>query len=293
MFDLRYHVASLAAVFLALIIGILVGVGIASQTSVSESDRKLLEEEIARLERSLDESRADVDLLQQQQQTGTDYIDRSYDAVMAGRLRGIRVALLFVGPAKNELQDRVTETLRDASGPEVVRMRALQLPLDPERIRSALPSDATDLGLDEIGRRLGRELVGGGETPFWDALAPVMVVDAQGGFVQDADAVVVAQTATIDETPTARLVSGLYAGLAGTSVPAVGVERRDEQPSRVAVYRSAGFSTVDSVDMEVGRVALAVLLTGGDEGSYGLKRTATDGVVPPIEPLPLAPLPSG
>ena len=28
MFDLRYHVASLAAVFLALVIGILVGVGI-------------------------------------------------------------------------------------------------------------------------------------------------------------------------------------------------------------------------------------------------------------------------
>ena len=43
MFDLRYHVASLAAVFLALIIGILVGVGIASQTTVSERDRIILE----------------------------------------------------------------------------------------------------------------------------------------------------------------------------------------------------------------------------------------------------------
>ena len=31
MFDLRYHVASLAAVFVALIIGILVGVGISDR----------------------------------------------------------------------------------------------------------------------------------------------------------------------------------------------------------------------------------------------------------------------
>jgi hypothetical protein len=42
----------------------------------------------------------------------------------------------------------------------------------------------------------------------------------------------------------------------------------------------------------VGRVALAVLLAGGDEGHYGVKSTADD-VVPPIEPLQLAPLPGG
>ena len=41
MFDLRYHVASLAAVFLALIIGIVVGVGISGKGFVSDSERSL------------------------------------------------------------------------------------------------------------------------------------------------------------------------------------------------------------------------------------------------------------
>ena len=54
MFDLRYHVASLAAVFLALIIGILVGVGISGKGFVSDSERKLLNEKIARLQGQLD-----------------------------------------------------------------------------------------------------------------------------------------------------------------------------------------------------------------------------------------------
>ena len=39
MFDLRYHVASLAAVFLALIIGIVVGVGISGKGFVADSER--------------------------------------------------------------------------------------------------------------------------------------------------------------------------------------------------------------------------------------------------------------
>ena len=54
MFDLRYHVASLAAVFLALIIGILVGVGISGKGFVSDSERKLFNERIADLKSRLD-----------------------------------------------------------------------------------------------------------------------------------------------------------------------------------------------------------------------------------------------
>jgi hypothetical protein len=36
-----------------------------------------------------------------------------------------------------------------------------------------------------------------------------------------------------------------------------------------------------------------VLLAGGEEGHYGLKQTADNGPLPPIEPLPLAPLAGG
>ena len=292
MFDLRYHVASLAAVFLALILGILVGVGIASQTTVEESERRLLEQQIADLRRDLESANAQVDLLQRQQEAGTAYIAESYPVVMNGRLRGVRVALLFIGPASTELGDAVTRTLTDASGPALVRRRALELPIDTQALYSAIPAELGSPTLEEIGRQLGREFVTGGETPYWNALFDVIVEDSLGASDREVDAVVVAQTARIDHPPTARLVSGLYAGLAGRDVPVVGIERTDEEPSRVAVYRARGLSSVDSVDAQLGRVALAVLLAGGEEGQYGVKETADD-VVPPMEPLPLAPLPGG
>jgi Copper transport outer membrane protein, MctB len=294
VFDLRYHVASLAAVFLALVIGILVGVGIASQTSIDESDRIRLERQIADLQHDLDSANAEADLLRRQQTAASIYIERSYEAVMEGRLRGIRVALLFIGPADSGLEAAITQTLRDASAPGLVRMRALLLPVEPDRVIGSLDSDqGAPLGLEEIGRRLGREFVSGGETPVWDGLAEVIVQDNLGGSDEEADAVVVAHTARIDHAPTARFVSGIYAGIGGSGVPAVGIEQTNSQPSRIVVYRGVGLSTVDSVDTVVGRVALAELLRGGPEGHYGLKSTATDGSVPQLEPLPLAPVPGG
>src|SRR5215210_7715993 len=57
MFDLRYHVASLAAVFLALIIGILVGVGIADRGYLDKVTRGLLEQEVANLQKQLDQTK--------------------------------------------------------------------------------------------------------------------------------------------------------------------------------------------------------------------------------------------
>ena len=291
MFDLRYHVASLAAVFLALIIGILVGVGIASQTSVSESDRKLLEQRISDLQRDVESARNQADLLRRQQEAGTGYIEGSYAAVMNGRLTGTRIALLFLGPVASGVRGAVERTIDDASGPPITRSRALQLPVDSAAVLGAAPSDSGSLSLDEIGRRLGRELVAGGDTPFSDSLATVIVQDSRGGSEREVDAVVLAQTAAITQPATRRFIGGFYAGVRGSGVPVVGVERSDEQPSRIPIYRARGLSSVDSVDTAIGRVALAVLLAGGEEGQYGMKPTA-DAVVPPIEPLPLAP-PSG
>jgi hypothetical protein len=97
LFDLRYHVASLAAVFLALIIGILVGAGLASRTDVEGSERRVLQDRIEELEQRNDDLVAQADLLRRQREAGEDYVANTYLPLMNGRLRGKRVALLFTG----------------------------------------------------------------------------------------------------------------------------------------------------------------------------------------------------
>src|SRR4029079_19574079 len=93
MFDLRYHVASLAAVFIALVIGILVGVGIADRGVREDALRR----DVADAKSALSSAQADNSVLKQQQQATQDFVDKSYPALMSGRLDGILVGLVFVG----------------------------------------------------------------------------------------------------------------------------------------------------------------------------------------------------
>ncbi|MGH2921105.1 MAG: copper transporter, partial [Gaiellaceae bacterium] len=62
MFDLRYHVASLAAVFVALLIGILVGVGLTGK--VDDAEKNELRRRIVALQTQVEaagERRANAD----------------------------------------------------------------------------------------------------------------------------------------------------------------------------------------------------------------------------------------
>ena len=70
MFDLRYHAASLAAVFLALIIGILVGVGITRGGFVSSAERGALNSQIAALRDQRDSARQRIVQVEQEEQVG-------------------------------------------------------------------------------------------------------------------------------------------------------------------------------------------------------------------------------
>ena len=139
MFDFRYHVASLAAVFVALIIGILVGVGLSGQGFVTDSERDKLEGDIT----GLDAERDRADALERGQQAGADFAEDAYPVLAAGRLRGRRVSLVVVGSLSDaDVVDEVREAVGDAGG-RIVRTHALRVPLDgevPERTLQLPPA---------------------------------------------------------------------------------------------------------------------------------------------------------
>jgi hypothetical protein len=284
MFDLRYHVASLAAVFLALIIGILVGVGVSDP--VENTRRGLLERRVAELEGQLDQRAASSATLARERAAAQRFINETYPALVRNRLKGKQVAVLFVGSAKGAVRGAVKDALADA-GAEQLRMRAIKVPIDPKQVNAALkaaPVAGSFAGpdrMDKVGRALGQELVFGGETPVWDAL-PDIVEERIGGGTKPADGVVVVRTVQPQRAATSRFLLGLYSGLTSSPAPAVGVETTDADHSATEVFREAGLSTVDDVDTRVGRFALVLLLAGAPSGQYGVKGSAED----PLPPLP-------
>jgi hypothetical protein len=278
MFDFRYHVTSLAAVFIALVIGILVGVAISGRSLIRDSERAVLQNDISRLEDRL----ADAERQVEQQNALEEYERVTYQAVMEGRLADRRVGIVYVGSAEGEVAARIQETIDLADG--VHGMRALQVPIATgDLLRRAADVPEAPNTVEDLGRSLARELVDGGETPLWDAVGPALVEEREGGNLP-LDAVVVTRTAEPQRGQTARFLAGFYAGLAAAGVPVVGVETTSAETTAVETYRSHGFSTVDNVDTIPGRVALAVLLTGQSPGSYGTNEENTP-VLPPVEPV--------
>jgi hypothetical protein len=278
MFDFRYHVTSLAAVFIALVIGILVGVAISGRSLIRDSERAVLQDRIDRLEERLSDAGRQVE----QQNALKEYSQATYPAVMNGRLADKRVGVLYVGSAEGAVVARVRETIDLADG--VRSMRALQLPIATgELLRRVADVPDAPRTVEDLGRGLARELVDGGDTPLWDAVGTALVEEREGGNLP-LDAVVVARTVEPQSGQTARFLSGFYSGLAAAGVPVVGVETTDAGPTAVPTYRGHGFSTVDNVDTIPGRIALAVLLTGESPGSYGTKEDNTP-VLPPVEPV--------
>ena len=291
MFDLRYHVASLAAVFLALVIGILVGVGISGRGFIDDAERTRLEGDINELRDALEVEREQTDDLERRQEAAQEFVEGAYPVLVQERLAGKRIAVLVIGSFDSTL-DTVREVVTEESGGDLVRVRAVRVPLSVDEVEQTLQAqDAFGgyVGEDELGnlgRDLGRELVTGGETPLWDALAPELVEQRAFEGSEEADAVVVIRTVEPQQRETARFLAGLYSGLASLGRPAVGVEPARVQQSAIPVFQRHSLSTVDGIDTPVGKLALVLLLGGADAGAYGVRDTAEDGILPPIEPLP-------
>lgn len=299
MFDLRYHIASLAAVFLALVVGILVGVGITSQGVISTSERKLLNERIAERTHQRDAARQRAQDLARSQRVAQVFVQTTYPALMAGRLASTRVAVLFVGSVNGGLRSEIDETLADGDAPPVVRLRALRVPVDVAAIERILTSRklaryAGDGQLGALGGALADEFVLGGKTPLWNALTHQLVEERAGNATGRVDAVVVARTALPQARGSAKLLAGFYTELATLGLPVVGVEEQeaDGSGSAIETYRKHGFSSVDDLDTTAGRLALGVVLANGQPGHYGVKPTADD-VLPAVDPVQTTTLPSG
>lgn len=292
MFDFRYHVASLAAVFLALVIGILVGVGVSGRGLVDKTDKRFYQLQIQQLGDDLRSAKAQAGLLRQQQQAMKDFVENAYRPLMYQRLAGKKIALLVVGGDDGKTGAAVEQALQDAGAGDVVRYRAISVPVDPAALRGPLLARkqlarfAGERHVGDLGRELGRELVAGGKAPAWDALSAQLIDERRGTSTAPADGVVVVRTVAPQAGATSRFLAGLYEGLGTAGLPAVGVEREGAEPSAVPAFTRAKLSTVDDVNTQVGQLALALLLEGAGTGHYGLgKQTAPDGLLPPIIPL--------
>jgi hypothetical protein len=286
-YSARYHAASMAAIFLALAIGILIGSEFGDDV-VSGAQQNLEES----LTGDLEAARDRADELEAELSSADDFSERIYPALVEERLGGRRIGVLALGG----LPDGVSNDIEDALDPTEARLVAVGVvrePVEPGPLATELEgSRFADIEANEdtaqaLGTGVGRQLVLGG--PLLNRIRDRLFSRSSGRFA-DLDGLVVVRDQPEDMKPdersaTERLETGLLDGIEATAVTAVGAEREDTEPSSISVFEAADLASVDNVDRVAGKVALVFALLGA-QGSFGTKDTA-DQLLPDL----LAPSP--
>jgi Copper transport outer membrane protein, MctB len=280
-YSARYHAASLAAVFLALAVGILIGAGFGDE--LVEGGAEELE---ASLQSDLEDARAEIEDLQGELDEVNDYVEETYPALVSDTLVGRSLAVVALGGQPEELRDHIGNAL-EPTGAQVGQVAVVGEPPDRDALADAAGDgrfedlDRDDEALSDFARRVGRDLVAGGA--LYERASDSML-SGFSGEPAPVDGVIVVRDRPddLDEDEAAiteRLESGLLEGMAEAGASVVGVQGT-ESDSSVGFFESRGISTVDNVDMPAGRVSLVFVLRGA-QGNYGVGDDA-DALMPDL-----------
>jgi Copper transport outer membrane protein, MctB len=285
-YSARYHAASLAAVFLALAVGILIGVGLGDSV-VSGTEENLRDS----LEGDIEDARAEADEVRTQLERERAFAASAYPALVGDRLAGEKIGLLAFGDLPADVAGDVQAALEPTGG-ELVEVAVARMPPDVGGLTSGLePKKADEIEddpgrLDDLGRDLGTQFaLGTGKQLDQVRNALFLRSSGEGGRL---DGVILYRAApgemeSEDRAATDALQSGLTTGVVESGVPAVSVERSGAAESSVGFFAPLAVTTVDSVDLTSGRVALVFGLLGA-KGSFGIKSTANSLLPELLEP---------
>lgn len=276
MYNLRYHIASLVAVFLALAIGLVLG------TIVVE--RGFLDKQRTTLVQSLqtDYSALRSENTQLKRDLGRDHAFASDAALLLvdGALKG-RTVLVIANTGRADTLSYTRDALREAGADvAVATFRSAAFGTADVRVADALSSVVTSPGpgggtlAGSAAASIAVEWAGGaGSSPVTDLLVKrgqLTFENITPGRRPDG----VVLLASFDGKADAALV-GLAAAIQRAGVTGVGIETQASTAGVADASRGAGLSTVDDVETPEGAVSLVYLLSGRASGHFGTKPGAT------------------
>lgn len=315
MFDFRYHALSLAAVLLALAVGVVIGVAIGDSDLVSSAKSGIvrdLKEEVSGAQQRASKLSAELS----SEQT---FANDLYPIAVHGLLSGQSIGLVFLGGSSNRLNALVRDAVTQAGG-DLASVVAVREPLDLNGIGHAAggtryaalalalaPAPASGAAggegetatqgaetaevssklVERFGAIVAKQLVSGGQNVDRELISRVRgrLLTAFDGQLGKLQGLVIVRSEPTGETPeqakaSVAFESGFVGGVATVGTPIVGVELSSTEPSQVPWYQGKDISSVDDLDATAGQAALIYALSGS-RGAYGSKSTA-DSLLPNV-----------
>lgn len=283
MIDLRYHIASLVGIFLALGLGILIGSTIVGDNLLVDQQKKMID----RLEQqfySLRERENDlVETNNYKDQIIANYENYSQallPPLVKEHLVGYKIALVVSGgsdvPAGmlNALSVAGAEVTSKAV---ILANMSLESPDLLERVRAFYNAEKT-MSADELRQYVASSvalvITNQADSEVKEFLQSNEIIKFSGNNSIPLNGVIVlGGTNNISSNYASSFDHALIGALAGTGVKIFGVEKSDTVYSYMTEFQKNNISTIDNVNLSPGQISLVYAMEG-EPGHYGIKATA-------------------
>ncbi len=288
MFDMRYHIASLIAVFLALAIGILLGTVIVNKGILADQQTSL----VKRIESNFNALRNENSTLQNELYETREFESKAAPFIIKDKLSGANVAIIITGSlTDSSFLTNLTDDLKRAGAAVNSITVAKEFNIGNQAITVLQPYIQTPLNKDNARELILRRMVDDLGASNSNATTTASTTESNNayllqlknlGFIKT-DINFNAPGKTIDK---AVIIGGSDAGeepkltdlpiileLKNLNIRTVGTEPSTCKKSYMRSYQAAGIPTVDNIDQRIGIIS-AIYALAGTNGNFGMKRTA-------------------
>ncbi|HDP69835.1 MAG TPA: hypothetical protein ENN38_03380 [Actinobacteria bacterium] len=274
MLDIRYHVSSLVAVFLALALGILLGSVIVDKGIMAEQQKALIDSVRTDVKQVQDENR----LLKKEADEAQKLQNELIPLVVRERLSGKNIVFISSHPMSDGLKDFLSGLVKKAGARSYLISVSSDLGFGDSEIKKRLSAFFPEENLSDedlksrVIERFAIELATSSDKAFIQELTTLGIIKMEGNGNLPANGFVFVGADLSNFDP--KLIDvPLINQLKSFGLSLVGVETEDISNSCIPIYMSAKISTVDNVDTIPGEVSLVYALCGV-KGNFGTKPTA-------------------
>jgi len=281
VYNLKYHIASLVAVFLALALGLVLGGLVVRQGGFDQQQSAI----VSGLQKQFNSLTKKNTSLKKDLEFENGYSAQMTDAWIAGRLSG-RSVLVITSTAKGVGGDAASTAVKDAGGnAAVVTVSKPGFGLSDKAVAQAVRSivgSSTDLA-NSVASGLATEWSQQDvPRPLTSALQEAGVITVTGLSASMA-ATQVVDVAAFDKKPD-PIALDIAQAYAAAGRFALGAQTTSLDTGVAAAAAARRLSAFDTLGTNAGRFTLVALLTGGQQGYYSIGENAT-AKYPPI-PVP-------
>lgn len=275
MFDFRYHIISLVAVFLALGVGIFMGTMVAEKGVVNEQERALIE----KLEKDFDTLREENKVASERLKQADLFSKEMIPMAVHDKLFQQNVGIVITTNLDEEHLKDLKSTLQQA-GANLRSTTSLTSELgfnkkeNLDKINTIL--ETSNLTGNQLKNKMmtdmGKQLVSGQNASFFQNLKDAGAIRIDGSYDTPLQIVLIVGGSD-EENSVDNVDAPFIKQLAPLGTVMVGMESSTVKTSYMSAYQSLGISTVDNIDTAAGLVS-CVFAADGQPGFYGTKSSA-------------------